>query len=109
MAIAGQRNRLAVEVAVRTGGRIKTVPFTIQTKAVFDGKSLLGKAGFMRLSEHQQVSWPLTVKAVTNRRKTSMLTDTALRNLKPKSKTYKAFDRDGMYVTGRSQQSSATD
>ncbi len=29
-----------------------------------------------------------------------MLTDTALRNLKPKSKTYKAFDRDGMYVTG---------
>ena len=53
----------------------------------------------MRLSEHQQVSWPLTVKAVTNRRKTSMLTDTALRNLKPKSKTYKAFDRDGMYVT----------
>jgi len=33
------------------------------------------------------------------RRKTSMLTDTALRNLKPKSKTYKASDRDGMYVT----------
>lgn len=28
-----------------------------------------------------------------------MLTDTAIRNLKPKSKTYKAFDRDGMYVT----------
>lgn len=28
-----------------------------------------------------------------------MLTDTALRNLKPKPKTYKAFDRDGMYVT----------
>ncbi|WP_042885923.1 tyrosine-type recombinase/integrase [Cupriavidus necator] len=28
-----------------------------------------------------------------------MLTDTALRNLKPKSKTYKAFERDGMYVT----------
>lgn len=28
-----------------------------------------------------------------------MLTDTALRNIKPKSKTYKAFDRDGMYVT----------
>lgn len=28
-----------------------------------------------------------------------MLTDTALRNLKPKSKTYKASDRDGMYVT----------
>jgi integrase len=28
-----------------------------------------------------------------------MLTDTALRNLKSKSKTYKAFDRDGMYVT----------
>jgi hypothetical protein len=41
----------------------------------------------------------LTVKAVTNRRKTSMLTDTALRNLKPKSLTYKASDRDGMYVT----------
>lgn len=28
-----------------------------------------------------------------------MLTDAALRNLKPKSKPYKAFDRDGMYVT----------
>lgn len=28
-----------------------------------------------------------------------MLTDTALRNLKPKSKIYKASDRDGMYVT----------
>ncbi|MBD8643494.1 tyrosine-type recombinase/integrase [Stenotrophomonas sp. CFBP 13724] len=28
-----------------------------------------------------------------------MLTDTALRNLKPKSKVYKASDRDGMYVT----------
>lgn len=27
-----------------------------------------------------------------------MLTDTALRNLKPKSLTYKASDRDGMYV-----------
>lgn len=28
-----------------------------------------------------------------------MLTDTALRNLKPKSKIYKASDRDDMYVT----------
>ncbi|MES1937537.1 tyrosine-type recombinase/integrase [Salinisphaera hydrothermalis] len=28
-----------------------------------------------------------------------MLTDTALRNLKPKSKPYKVSDRDGMYVT----------
>src|SRR5471032_1008544 len=28
-----------------------------------------------------------------------MLTDTALRNFKPKSKIYKAFDRDGVYVT----------
>ena len=28
-----------------------------------------------------------------------MLTDAALRNLKPKSKIYKASDRDGMYVT----------
>lgn len=27
-----------------------------------------------------------------------MLTDTALRNLKPKSKIYKVSDRDGMYV-----------
>lgn len=32
-----------------------------------------------------------------------MLTDTALRNLKPKSKTYKASDRDGMYVTVSAQ------
>lgn len=69
MSIAGQQNRLAVELTVRTGDRIKTLPFTIQTKPVFDGKSLLGKACFMRLSEHQQVSWPRTVKAVTNRRK----------------------------------------
>lgn len=28
-----------------------------------------------------------------------MLTNAALRNFKPKSKTYKASDRDGMYVT----------
>lgn len=28
-----------------------------------------------------------------------MLTDTALRNLKPESKIYKASDRDGMYAT----------
>jgi len=28
-----------------------------------------------------------------------MLTDTKLRNLKPKAKLYKAFDRDGMCVT----------
>jgi len=28
-----------------------------------------------------------------------MLTDTALRNLKPRSLTYEASDRDGMYVT----------
>lgn len=28
-----------------------------------------------------------------------MLTDAALRNFKPKSKIYKASDRDGMYVT----------
>lgn len=28
-----------------------------------------------------------------------MLTDAALRNLKPKSKIYKVSDRDGMYVT----------
>jgi hypothetical protein len=90
---------LAVNVAVRTGGRIKTFLFTIETQPVFDGKSLLWKADSMRLSEHQRVSWPLTVKAVTNRRKTSMLTDTALRNLKPKSLTYKTSDRDGMYVT----------
>jgi len=29
--IAGQQDRLAVEVAVKTDGRIKTLPFTIQT------------------------------------------------------------------------------
>ena len=56
MAIAGQRNKLAVNVAVRTGGRIKTLPFTIETKPVFDGKNLLWKADFMRLSGYQQVS-----------------------------------------------------
>lgn len=46
----------------------------------------------MWLSENQRVSRSLTVKAVT------MLTDTALRNLKLKSQIYKVFDRDGMYV-----------
>ncbi len=37
--IADQQNRLAVELTVGTGGRIKTRPFTIQTFTVFDGKS----------------------------------------------------------------------
>ncbi|WP_230852057.1 hypothetical protein, partial [Ralstonia solanacearum] len=46
------------------GCSTKTLPFTIQTFTVFDGKSLLGKACFMRLSGHQRVSWSLTVKAV---------------------------------------------
>lgn len=54
MAIVGRQNWLAVALAVRTEGRIETLSFTIQTKAVFDGKSLFGKAGFMRFSEHQQ-------------------------------------------------------
>lgn len=97
--IAGQQNRLAVELTVRTGGRIKTLPFTIQTSTVFDGKSLLGKAGFMRLSEHQQVSRHLTVKAVTNRRKNLDAYRHRTAQSQAKPKTYKAFDRDGMYVT----------
>ncbi|MCO2867583.1 hypothetical protein FA274_13225 [Pseudomonas aeruginosa] len=54
--IARQQNGLAVAVTVGTGGRIKTLPFTIETKPVFDGKSLLGKASVTRLSRHQQVS-----------------------------------------------------
>lgn len=45
-AIAGQRSGLTVEVTVRTGVRIKTPLFTIETKSVFDGKSLLCKACF---------------------------------------------------------------
>lgn len=69
VAIVGQQNRLAVELAVRTEGRIKAVRFTIQTKTVFDGNGLLGKACFMRLSRHQQVSWPLAVKAVKKQEK----------------------------------------
>ena len=39
MAIAGQQNRLAVELAVRTEGGIKTVPFAIQARVesqIFD-------------------------------------------------------------------------
>ncbi|PPU25877.1 hypothetical protein XarbCFBP7408_04595 [Xanthomonas arboricola pv. guizotiae] len=67
MTIAGQQNGLTVELTVRTGGRIETLPFTIETKPVFDGKTLPWKACFMRLSEHQRVSRFLTVKAVTNR------------------------------------------
>jgi len=38
-------------------------------------------------------------KTPSQQEENSMLTDTALRNFKPKSKIYKAFDRDGMYVT----------
>lgn len=56
MAIAGQQNGLTVELTVRIGGRIKTLPFTIETKSVFDGKKLFWKACFRRLSRHQQVS-----------------------------------------------------
>src|SRR3569832_1491518 len=40
----------------------------------------------------------VTVKSSPPRR-TPMLTDTALKNLKPKSAQYKVADRDGMYVT----------
>ena len=65
MAIASQQKRLSVELAVSVEGLIKTLPFTIETKSVFDGKTLLWKAYFMRLSGHRRVSWPLTVKAVT--------------------------------------------
>ena len=32
-------------------------------------------------------------------KRTLMLTDTALKNLKPKAALYKVTDRDGMYVT----------
>jgi hypothetical protein len=56
VALADQRNWLTVKLAVRTGDWIKTLPFTIETKSVFDGKSLLWKAYFMRLSGYQQVS-----------------------------------------------------
>ena len=69
MAIAGQQKRLSVELAVSVEGLIKTLPFTIETKSVFDGKTLPWKAYFMRLSGHRRVSWPLTVKAVANRSK----------------------------------------
>ncbi|WP_053063880.1 flavin reductase [Caballeronia mineralivorans] len=37
-----------------------------------------------------------------------MLTDAALRNLKPKSKIYKASDLDGMYVTVASRSGSSS-
>jgi hypothetical protein len=53
----------------------------------------------MRLSGHRRVSWPLTVKAVTNRRKNLDAYRHSTAQLKPKSLTYKASDRDGMCVT----------
>ncbi|RBA62166.1 hypothetical protein DQ403_00760 [Stutzerimonas zhaodongensis] len=56
VAIAGKQNALAVAVTVATEGRIRTLPFTIETKPVFDGKSLHRKAAVTRLSRHQQVS-----------------------------------------------------
>ena len=50
----------------------------------------------MRLSGHQQVSRSLTVNPDPSEpEETSMLTDTALRHLNPKSKIYKASDRGG--------------
>lgn len=52
MAIAGQQKRLTVELTVKLGSRIETLPFTIEIKSV-DGKSSLRKAYFMRLSKHQ--------------------------------------------------------
>lgn len=64
MTIVCQQNGLTIKLTVRTGGRIKTLPFTIETKSVFDGKTPPWKAYFMRLSRHRRVSWPLTVKAV---------------------------------------------
>ena len=53
MTIASQQNGLAVDVTVEAGGRIQTLPFTILTKSVFDGKSLFRQACSMRFSEHQ--------------------------------------------------------
>ena len=44
VALTGQRNRLTAKRTVRTGGRIKALPFTIETKPVFDGKKLLWNA-----------------------------------------------------------------
>jgi hypothetical protein len=41
----------------------------------------------------------LTVKNRLEQEKTKMLTDTALRKLKPGAAPYKIADRDGMYVT----------
>lgn len=48
--------RLAVELTVRTEGRLKDLPFAIETKQAFDGLYLLWKACFMRLSRHKQLS-----------------------------------------------------
>lgn len=42
MTIAEQQNGLAVVVTVGAGGRIKTLPFTIEINPVFDSKSPLG-------------------------------------------------------------------
>lgn len=47
----------------------------------------------MRASKHRQGSG----------RKTSKLTDTALRNFKQKAAPYKASGRDGMYVTASTE------
>lgn len=74
MAIVGQRNRLAVNVTVETGGRLKTLPLTIQTEPVFDGKSHLRKArscGFPGICRSSVSCWQ---KHVTGRRKILMPT-----------------------------------
>jgi hypothetical protein len=56
MGAASSNTRRTLHATLQERISVKTIPFTIQTKAVFDGKSLLGKAGFTRLSGHQQVS-----------------------------------------------------
>ena len=59
MAIAGQQKRLAAELAVSTGGWLKTPRSLSRPKpSGFDGKSHPREAGFIRLSEQVSIARP---------------------------------------------------
>lgn len=63
-----------------------------------DGINFSRKPGVVRVCRHIEGSWLVTVKLYQPRERESMLTEFALRNLKPRTALYKIADRDGMYV-----------
>jgi hypothetical protein len=48
--------------------------------------------------DEKKLSWRARIRGPTARGDYTVLTDTALKNLRPKARAYKSTDRDGMYV-----------